>query len=161
MDNRRTDRTSRIIHADAQTLWQAWFDPAALVNWLPPKGMEARLEEFDPRPGGAFRLELRHLSPQGGPGKTTADSDRIEGRFVSLNPPNAFEQDIGFDSGDPQFSGTMRMRWTFVPSEGGTVVTIVCSNVPPGIRAEDHVTGLAASLGSLAAYVEKTESAGS
>jgi aclacinomycin oxidase len=43
----------------------------------------------------------------------------------------------------------------------GTLVRIVCTDVPPGIREEDHAAGLASSLQNLAAFVERDGGAGS
>ncbi len=154
MDPRRTDRASRRIGASADRVWQAWFDPAQLVRWLPPAGMSAQLLAFDPSPGGAFRMRLTYLGPHETGGKTTPDSDEVAGRFVEITRPAGFTQDIDFVSQDPQFAGTMRMGWHFEPVPGGTLVSILCENVPPGISAADHAEGLAASLANLAAHVE-------
>ncbi|MCT7665114.1 SRPBCC domain-containing protein [Shinella kummerowiae] len=147
----RVDRASRVIAAPALVLYRAFVDPVALAVWLPPEGMTARVEAFDAREGGRFRLVLVYSEP--GAGKSAADSDIVEGRFIALVPGARVVQDIDFVSGDPAFAGTMRMTWSFTHHPDGTLVAIACENVPTGIRPEDHDVGLRSSLDNLAAYM--------
>ena len=88
-----------------------------------------------------------------GVGKTTSDSDVVDARFVELTPDARVVQEVEFESDDPAFAGTMVMTWSLEPVDGGTLVTFRADDVPPGISAEDHAAGFAASLENLAAYV--------
>ncbi|MGZ6639684.1 MAG: hypothetical protein ACXVII_43530 [Solirubrobacteraceae bacterium] len=72
----RTDRASRVIAAP----------PEALTAWLPPTGMTGTFERFDPRPGGSYRLVLTYADASPSRGKTTADTDTVESRFIDLVP---------------------------------------------------------------------------
>lgn len=63
-------------------------------------------------------------------------------------------QSVTFDSDDPAFTGAIRMTWKLTPVPDGTEVTIVCENVPDGIRSEDHDAGLRSTLENLAAFAE-------
>ena len=87
-------------------------------------------------------------------GKTSQDADVVEGRFVELVPDERIIQLVTFESDDPAFAGEMKMTWSVLPAPGGAKVTITCENVPPGIRREDHDTGLRSTLNNLAAFVE-------
>ena len=51
-------RTSRIIRAQPEALYEAFMDPASLVAWLPPAGMTGKIYEFDARVGGGYRMSL-------------------------------------------------------------------------------------------------------
>jgi Activator of Hsp90 ATPase homolog 1-like protein len=51
-------RTSRIIKARPEELYDAFMDPAALVAWLPPAEMTGVMHEFDARVGGGYRMSL-------------------------------------------------------------------------------------------------------
>jgi uncharacterized protein YndB with AHSA1/START domain len=42
-------RTSRIIKARPEELYEAFMDPAALIAWLPPADMTGEVHEFDAR----------------------------------------------------------------------------------------------------------------
>lgn len=153
--NARIDAASRIIAATPAALYRAHMDPQALISWLPPEGMKGRIEHFEPRVGGAYRIVLTY--GQSGPsaqGKTTDQSDVVSGRFVELAPDRLIVQVVEFDSDDPAFAGEMKITWMFTPVATGTHVMVRCENVPPGIRAEDHQAGLASSLENLARYCE-------
>ncbi|HEY0685455.1 MAG TPA: SRPBCC family protein [Steroidobacter sp.] len=153
--NSRVDAASRIIAASPAALYRAHLDPQALMSWLPPKGMKGRIEEFDPRVGGTYRMVLTYEQPgHAAEGKTTEHSDTVAGRFVELIQDKLIAQVVQFDSDDPAFAGEMKITWAFTPVSGGTHVMVRCENVPSGIRPEDHQVGLASSLENLAQYCE-------
>jgi len=151
----RTDTGSRVIAAPPDRVWAALVDPGALPAWLPPVGMTGRLERFDARPGGSYRMVLTYSDASGAPGKATADSDVVEARFVDIVPGERVVQAVDFVSDDPAYAGTMTMTWAVTAAGEGTRVDIVAEDVPDGVRAEDHAAGLASSLAKLAAYVER------
>lgn len=124
----------------------------ALERWLPPDGMSGRIDRFDPRQGGGFRMELTYLESADDPGKTSASSDVTEVEFAVLEPDARVVWRIDFASDDPFFAGTMTMTWTLNEVEGGTEVSVFAEDVPPGISASDHEAGIASSLANLAAY---------
>jgi uncharacterized protein YndB with AHSA1/START domain len=150
----RTDRASRVIAAPLAEVYAALVDHEALAAWLPPDGMTARFERFDPRPGGAYRLVLIYIDASRAPGKSTADSDIVEARYVDIVPDVRVVQAVDFVSDDPAFACTMTMTWEVTAVDGGTRVDITADNVPDGISAEDHAEGLASSLANLAAHLE-------
>ena len=150
----RTDIASRIIRATPEAISDAFVAAEAQVRWLPPSGLTGTSDMFDPRPGGQYRLTLTYSGAHAGAGKSSADADRVEGRFVELIPGERIVQTADFDSDDPAFAGTMTMTWSFRPASGGTEVTIEAFDVPPGISAEDHARGMASTLANLAAFLE-------
>ncbi|WP_173915294.1 SRPBCC family protein [Halobacillus sp. Marseille-Q1614] len=155
--NKRTDSVSRVIKASSQAIYQAFINPEALVSWLPPKGMSGHIDLFDPREGGTYRVTLTyetdHSNPN--PGKTSGNTDVAQGKFLELVPDKRIVQSVKFDSEDPSFSGEMTQKWLLEPISEGTKVTIVCENVPEGIRKEDHHTGLMSTLENLAIFTER------
>ncbi|MPZ53842.1 MAG: ATPase [Acidimicrobiia bacterium] len=151
----RTDTASRVIAASPEHVYEAFVDPEALVEWLPPDGMTGSFEHFDPRPGGSYRMILTYEDVSTSPGKSTENSDIVEARIVELVPDVRVVQAIDFVSDDPSFAGTMTMAWEVAADDDGTLVTFRADNVPSGISAEDHAAGLASSLANLAAYTEK------
>ena len=148
-------RNSKTIKASREALYRAFTDPAALTVWLPPGEMTSEIYSFDARVGGGYRMSLFY--PPSEPvsrGKTSENEDNLTSRFVELDPPNSIVQAITFNSTDPAFSGEMTMVVTFEAEDAGTKVTIVCENLPPGIRPEDNEAGCRSSLEKLARYVE-------
>jgi uncharacterized protein YndB with AHSA1/START domain len=150
----RTDKAERLIAAAAPQIYRAFLDPLALVSWLPPDGMTGQILTFEAWAGGRYRMVLTYPESDHPRGKTSGDSDVVEGRFVQLVENQRVVQAIDFVSDDPAFAGTMLMTWSLAPSETGTLVSFVCENVPAGIRREDHDAGLQSTLANLAAYTE-------
>src|SRR5690606_27436438 len=97
-----------------QQVFTALTDPEALVAWLPPSGMTGRFEHFDARPGGSYRMVLTYADASAAPGKSTADADVVETRFVDIVPDARVVQAVDFVSDDPAFHGTMTMTWALV-----------------------------------------------
>lgn len=150
----RTDTASRVIAVPKERVYAAFVDPEALATWLPPNGMRGRFEQFDPRPGGSYRLVLTYVEASASPGKATADSDIVEARFVDLVPGERVVQAVEFVSDDPSYAGSMTMTWKTTAVDEGTRVDFIAADVPVGISAEDHQVGLASSLENLATYLE-------
>jgi len=144
-----------VIAAPLERVYAALVDPDALVAWLPPEGMSGRFERFDARPGGSYRMVLTYADASGAPGKATADSDIVEGRFLDVVPGARVVQAVDFVSDDPAYAGTMTMTWEVTAVDAGARVGIRADDVPDGISAQDHAAGLASSLANLAAYLER------
>ncbi|MDF1504354.1 GNAT family N-acetyltransferase [Roseisolibacter sp. H3M3-2] len=146
---------SRLVHADAETVWRAFVDPDALVAWLPPDGMTGRMHAFDARAGGGYEMSLFYPDDvPDAPGKTAAREDRVRVRFVAVEPPRRLVEAVRFVSDDPAFGGEMTLTVTLEPASGGTVVTLGFDDLPPGLRPEDNDAGARASLAQLARRVE-------
>ena len=150
----RTDAASLVIPAPPERVYAALVDPEALVVWLPPDGMNARFERFDARPGGSYRMVLTYADAPGAQGKTTADADVVDVRFLDIVAGARVVQAVDFVSDDPAYAGTMVMTWDVSATDAGTRVDIRAEDVPDGISAEDHAAGMASSLANLAAYLD-------
>ena len=87
-------------------------------------------------------------------GKTSDGEDMVTVRFVELAPSRRIVQTVNFRTTDPTFFGEMTIVWTFEEVSGGTEVTVVCRNLPPGLRAEDNEAGARLSLEQLARRFE-------
>jgi uncharacterized protein YndB with AHSA1/START domain len=149
-------QNSRFIKASPEAIYQAFLDPAALAAWLAPGEMTGQVHHFDGRVGGGYEMSLFYPdSEEAARGKSAEREDRYTARFLELTPPKRIVQAIIFDSDDPAFSGEMVMEVTLEPGEGGTTVTFLFKNIPPGIRPEDNETGTELTLEKLARYVEQ------
>ena len=90
MSDDRILKIERVFDASPDVLYRAWTDPAELVKWWGPQGMQVPEHSLDVRAGGAWRTTMR-----GGDG-----SDHIcSGTYEELDPPHrlvftwAWEQD--------------------------------------------------------------------
>ena len=151
----RTDTAFRNIRATPSALYQALVTARALEQWLPPSGMTGEMVEFDPRPGGRYRMILRY-DDAAIQGKSGGNEDIAEARFVELVPDQRIVQEVDFVSDDPKFQGTMRMSTLLTSLGDETEVRFVAENVPEGISAADHAAGMNSSLENLAKFVGGT-----
>jgi uncharacterized protein YndB with AHSA1/START domain len=152
---RASTRVLRIIKAPRRAVYKACLDPEAVASWRVPDNMTARVHVFDAREGGTYRMSLTYRDPAPSPvGKTSEDTDTFQGRFVELVPDEKIVEAIEFESHDPGFAGEMKMTTRLADAEDGTEVTILCENLPAGVRPEDNETGTRQSLRKLAALLE-------
>jgi len=142
------------MDAPVGRVFDALVNREALETWLPPGDMTGSFEQFDPSAGGSYRLVLTYANPMTSQGKSSADSDIVEVRYLDVVPNERVVPAVAFVADDPNLAGTMKMTWTVQEEPGGTRVEIVADDVPDGISAEDHAVGLASSLGKLARFVE-------
>ena len=150
-------QTSRTIRANPKEIYNAFLDPDQLLAWLPPGNMTGKLHSFDASVGGGYRISLFYPAKSDQPhpdGKTSAQEDMVDVRFLSLDPPNKIGEAIRFVTDDPTLQGEMTMTATFTPAPTGTDVTLLFTNLPPGLRPEDNDEGARLSLEQLARHVE-------
>lgn len=151
----RVDTAERLIAADPERTFAALVDPDALAKWLPPDGMTGRIEHFDLRPGGSYRMVLTYTDAAGAPGKSSAAEDVAEATFLEITPGVRVVQEIDFVSDDPAYAAPMIMTWQVDAAATGSLVTIRAEQVPEPISPQDHITGMTASLTNLARYLER------
>jgi uncharacterized protein YndB with AHSA1/START domain len=144
---RASTRVSRIIKAGRKAVYQAFLDPDSVATWLAPENMRGHVHTFDAREGGKFRMSLTYQEPGLLPGKTS-------GRFVELVPYAKIVEVVEFESHDEALAGEMRMTVSLADADGGTEITILCEDIPKGIRPEDNELACKESLQKLAALLE-------
>ncbi len=148
-------RVSRLIKAPRKAVYQACLDPDAVASWRAPDSMTGQMHVFDAREGGAFRMSLTYLVPEHSPGgKSSEDTDTFQGRFIELVPFEKIVEVIEFESQDPGYAGEMKITTSLRDAGEGTEITILCEDIPAGIRREDNELGSKQSLQKLAALLE-------
>lgn len=155
---RSTTRVSRVIKAPRSKVYRAFLDRDALAAWLPPDTMTGVVHAFEPREGGIIHMSLKYPSidetPDGQGGKSSPEADTFQGKIAQLIPDEKVVWLTQFESSDPAFAGEMKLTWSFSDTPGGTEVTVLCENIPAGIRPEDNEAGSRSTLENLAAFLE-------
>jgi uncharacterized protein YndB with AHSA1/START domain len=147
--------TSRVIRASPAQAYDAFMDPAKLVAWLPPAEMTGKLHAFAGHVGGGYCMSLFYpADDQNHRGKTADKEDRVDVRFVALEPGRRIVKAISFVTDDPGLKGEMTMTATFREVPGGSLVTLLFEGLPPGVRPEDNEAGSRLSLEQLARRFE-------
>ncbi len=149
-----TDVGRRTVRAPVDQVFAALVDAEVRAVWLPPSGMSAGIDWFEARPGGGYRMTLTY-DDEATPGKSDANTDVVEARFVVMDKPRRVVEEVDFVSDDPAFTGTMTMTWSLEAADGGTLVTITATGVPEGISSEDHAAAFASTLGNLREHLAR------
>jgi uncharacterized protein YndB with AHSA1/START domain len=150
-----TTSVSRVIQASRHAIYQAFLDADAVAAWLAPEDMRGELHTFEPREGGEIRMSLIYQNVEESPGgKSSVDTDTFRGRVIELIPDEKVVWLTEFESPDPAFAGKMKLTWSLADVEGGTQVTVLCENIPSGIRPEGNEAGSRSTLEKLAAFLE-------
>lgn len=153
-----TDVGSAVVSAAQVDVFAALVDVDARTIFLPPTGMSGAFDWFDAQPGGGYRMVLAYDDATTA-GKSGANTDVVEVRFLAVDPPVRLVEEADFVSVDPRFCGTMTMTWTLEPVASGTLVTITATDVPDGIDSVDHATAFASTLANLSIYLRERASA--
>ncbi|HEV7687267.1 MAG TPA: SRPBCC family protein, partial [Acidimicrobiia bacterium] len=135
-----TTRLSRHIRAPRSLVYQALLDAEAVQQWMVPDTMTSQVHSFDAREGGTFRISLTYDLPTTA-GKTSAQTDSFHGRFVTLRPDESVVQVVEFETDDPALQGEMTITYLLVDADGGTMLTGVHENLPPGVSPADNELG--------------------
>jgi uncharacterized protein YndB with AHSA1/START domain len=146
-------RVGRHVKAPRARVYRALVDADAIAKWKVPDGMTSRVQEFDGREGGIFRISLTYGTPAE-KGKTSAHTDTYHGRFVKLVPNEQVVEVVEFETEDPAMRGEMTITITLADADGGTELLAVHEGLPPGLSAADNETGWRMALAKLAALTE-------
>jgi uncharacterized protein YndB with AHSA1/START domain len=146
-------RATGLVRASRAQVYAAILDGDAVSAWRVPDDMTAQVHEWEPVEDGRFRVSLTYRDAERA-GKSDGATDTYAGRFVRLVPDAQVVEELAFESGDPDLTGTMTMTWKLRDADGGTEVDLLHEGLPDAVRPEDNATGTRMSLAKLAAYVE-------
>jgi uncharacterized protein YndB with AHSA1/START domain len=120
---------SRVIDAPREAVHRAYLDQDAVAAWLPPGSMRGVVHAFD--------------GEKMGPSGCHSYIRKVTGRrgVRPLKAPTHSE-------------AAMIVSTTLAPAGSGTKVTILCENIPRGIRHEDNEAGCRSTLEKLASFLD-------
>ncbi len=114
--------------------------------------MRSVVHEWEPRPGGRFRVSLTYETEARG--KTHGHTDTYAGRFVELVAGERVVEALEFETAREDLRGEMTLTTTLTPVPGGTEVAVDHEGLPPGVAEADNRTGTEMALAKLAALLE-------
>jgi uncharacterized protein YndB with AHSA1/START domain len=88
-------------------------------------------------------------------GKTSAQTDSFHGRFAKLVPDTEVVEVVEFETDDPTLQGEMTITYLLSDADGGTELTGLHENLPPGVSPADNELGWNMSMDKLAKLVER------
>lgn len=137
-------RTTRIVEASPEDVFEAWTDPSVLARWFGPGRMTTPDAEIDARPGGAYRVTME---------------DAAGGRFVvagtyrEVDPPRRLQFTWRWEIGVAyDFESLVTIE--LAPVGQATELTLVHSGFPDAEAAAGHERGWNESVPKLVALLE-------
>jgi uncharacterized protein YndB with AHSA1/START domain len=114
------------IAASPQTVWEFLVDPDKAILWMGERAT------FDPRPGGAWKIDVI-------PGHTAS------GEFVELDPPHRLVYTWGWEASgeeaNPVPPGTSTIEIELAPAGSGTTLRFAHRDLPGAEATTSHAHG--------------------
>jgi uncharacterized protein YndB with AHSA1/START domain len=136
----------RLFDATPTQLFEAFSDPEQLAKWWGPAGFTNTIEEFDFRPGGAWRITMH--APNGG---DFANESRIiefvkptRIVFEHLGPMHWYQMTMTYQAVGEQTELTWLMKLEASPESGKLRAFIEQANEQNFDRLAAHVAGVIA-----------------
>jgi len=92
--------------------------------------------EIDPRPGGAYRINVD-------------DEHFAAGRYVEIEAPHRLVMTWGWEGSGEVGPGSTRVEITLVPDGHGTLLTLRHTELPSEAQRDTHRTGWLLYMGKL------------
>ena len=119
-EQKPADRTlviERVFKAEPDKVFKAWTDPAILVKWWGPEGLNVPDCEMDVRAGGGWRTTM--VSPDG-------KGHTVSGVYREISPPKRLVMTWGWEEAGVRGHETV-VELDFEPTSAGTRVRLVQS----------------------------------
>jgi uncharacterized protein YndB with AHSA1/START domain len=135
-------RLERTFHAPVARVFGALVDPAQLVRWWGPPGVETSVAEIDLRVGGRCRWVMH-------PGGRAAV---LHGRIIELDPPRLLVMTHRWDGDEVETLVTIRLG----PAGDGTRLELIHERLPEGIEPGEFAAWWERAFDSLSAHLERS-----
>jgi uncharacterized protein YndB with AHSA1/START domain len=139
-----TVRLHRVLRAPPEKVYRAFIEPDAYCKWCPPHGFVGKVEKWDARVGGSYKMSFINFG--------TGKGHSFGGTYVEIVPNERIRYTDQFD--DPNLPGTMNVVVTFKKVLCGTELEVVQEGLPDAIPVEFCYLGWQESLSLLANLVE-------
>ncbi len=135
----------RVFSAPRDVVFKAWSEAERFSQWWGPAGMTAILEEFDVRPGGAYRLEMRGADGIG---------HWLHGTFHEVVAPERLVYSWVWEQGD--LAGReMLVTVDFRPVGDATEIHLTHALLPSEGAVAAHKQGWSSTLDCFADFLER------
>ena len=132
-------RTTRIVEATVEEVFEAWTDPAVLGRWFGPGDTTADIEQLDLRPGGGYRFAM-----------TGSEGGRlvVGGTYREVEPPRRLAFSWRWEEGGPDDIESV-VTVELEPAGEATELTLTHGGFPDPEVAAPYGRGWDASLSNL------------
>jgi len=134
----------RTFTASPEQVFDAWTRADLLQAWFAPgEGFEITAEA-DPRPGGRFRIAMRHVE-SGAPHVAV-------GEYLEVDRPRRIVCTWRWEEGDVAGQPETRLSLDFEPDGDGVRLRLTHERFPDGDLRDKHVQGWTSCLDRLVAH---------
>lgn len=121
-------------------LFKAWSDPADLMKWFAPPGLDTPVAEIDFRVGGTYRFGMRRLSE--------GSLIFVSGTYREIVPPSRIVFTWSFETHFEVKDSVVTIDFLDVP--GGTELVLTHELLPTTKERDSHEAGWTGILEKLA-----------
>lgn len=139
-------RITRRLAAPRDKVFRAFTDPAAMVQWWGPEGMDVPEISLDLRPGGAWRTAMR--SPKG-------ELHIVGGVYREISPPERLVYTWVWDKDDWNERETL-VTLEFNDRGGETELVLIHERLPSTDSRDHHEMGWTSCFNCLQQYLQTT-----
>jgi uncharacterized protein YndB with AHSA1/START domain len=134
----------RVLKSTPEKIFRAFTEATAIASWLPPYGFLCTVHEYNPKPGGSYKMSFQNFG--------TGNSHSFGGNYLEIRPNEFLKYTDKFD--DPNLPGEMITSVWLKQTIAGTDIKITQENIPAAIPVEMCYLGWQESLEKLAKLVE-------
>ena len=134
----------RVFKASPEKLFKAFSNPDAFSTWLPPYGFICKIDEYDFKIGGIFKMSFINFG--------TDSSHSFGGEYLEIVPNELIKYTDKFDN--PDLLGLMVTTIVIKPVFCGAEIFITQEGFPEAIPTEMCYLGWQESLEKLKSLVE-------
>ena len=134
-------RIKRTLQADVETVYEYITQTEHLLKWWGPEGMTVPEHNLDLSKPGSWTSTM-----------VNAEGSRykVSGEVLSVNPPNSIEFTWGWHDENDMRGHNSQVRFEVSPHQsGGTVLTLIHSELPDEESRDNHNIGWSSSLNKL------------
>jgi uncharacterized protein YndB with AHSA1/START domain len=143
-------RMSRLLRAPPATVFQALVRPELMQRWMCPEHLSVAVIEADPRPGGAFRIEMRR--PDG-------EVYRASGGYTEVRAPELLAFSWTWEPSHPLAGVHTRIRIELSPRGEHTFLVMTHFGLPTESQRTGHHQGWSSALNQLERLCEPRSTA--
>jgi uncharacterized protein YndB with AHSA1/START domain len=145
-------QVTKFIRAKRERVFAAWTQPELMKKWHAPGNMTAANANSDPRPGGAYRVDIKAGADEGDCGDSI-----VTGRYTKVIPNELLVFTWQWEGSEsPETLVTVALK--DVP--GGTELTLTHERFPAEEARDKHEHGWNGCLANLAGLAERGGLAG-
>lgn len=134
----------RVLTAPPEKVYKAFTNAEAMASWLPPYGFICKVEHFEFKEGGTFKMSFINFG--------TGNSHSFGGTFNEIKPNEFLQYSDKFDN--PNLQGEITTSVWLTKEFCGTELKITQEGIPSAIPPEMCYLGWQETLEKLKKLVE-------